>query len=456
MVSPVTRRTESLSWIDQTSREVSDWCRLRIQRDSQGQHRTQLASLESTLRAATARLADLAGAERPRTSLEAYDFYRLIDQQTALVRRLWRWFGDKYDQRDDPSRGEVLRAADEVIWAVHAEVHRAADADPPPPSPLPYLEEIEAPEAVPRDEPGEDLKPGYFDDVLRSALARLPIPVVALPPPGPAGPGALLLLGHEVGHHLLYDLAPGRRVLAELGEAVQGAAGAREAARWRAWSQEVFADLVGLVALGPAMITGLLRYELGTEEHLLDRGRGRYPAPAVRLALLAEMSRELGLPEHATIREIDPPSRVAPCNDNFERRRTAVREDMAQVPTIVRTLLAFRPLGNGSLTELLAFDATAHAPGGRIATRAEQMLSGEVYEDFGLEEVRELTAAGALAWQTLLQRPDVTETERDAFTSETCRRLIAAREPGTRAAADVAQTGPDDGLVTFLTAPAGR
>jgi hypothetical protein len=448
-----TRQAESLSWIEQTSREISAWCRLRHKCDPQGQHRTQLASLESTLNAATARLTELADGEQSRNILEAYDFYRQIDRQTTLVRRLWRWFADKYDQRDDPSQADVLRAADEVIWAVHAEVHRAAGNNPPPPSPLPYLEEADAPEAIPRDEPAGELRPDSFDDVLRSALARLPIPVVGLPPPGPAGPDALVLLGHEVGHHLLYDLAPNRRVVAELGQTVQAAAGDREAARWRAWSQETYADLVGLVALGIPLITSLLRYELGTELHLFDRGRGRYPASAVRLALLAEMSQRLGFPQHPTFREIDPASWVAVGDDP---RRAAVREDMAQVPAIVTALLAFRADGVAALTELLGFQAQAHAVGGRISKRAEQMLAGQVFEDHGLQEVRELTAAAALAWQKLQDRPDVTDADREAFTAQVYRRLVNAREPGTRAAGDIVeQTGPDAGLVNLLTATAG-
>jgi hypothetical protein len=453
MVSQAIRKNESLSWIGQTSREVSAWCQARRDKDPHGQHRTQLASLESTLCMATARLADLAGAEQPRTLLEAYDFYQHIDRQTTLVRRLWRWFADKYDQRDDPSWTDVLKAADEVIWAVHAEAHRAAGSDPLPPAPLPYVAEAEAPEAIPRDEPGGDLRPDHFDDVLRSALARLPIPVVGLPPPGPAGPGALVLLGHEVGHHLLYDLAPGRRVLSDLGEAVQQSAVGREPARWRAWSQEIFADLVGLMALGPALITSLLRYELGTEDTLFDRGRGRYPAPAVRLALLAEMSSRLGLPEDRTLREIDLRAWVVARDDELEPRRSAVRDDMAQVPGIVTTLLDFRPGGSASLTQLLGFDGQVHATGGSIATKTEQLLRGQVFADFGLEEVRELTAAAALAWQTMLVRPDVSEADLDGFTTGVYRHLVAAREPGTRAAGDTAQTGPDAELVSILTAP---
>ncbi|WP_091929612.1 hypothetical protein [Blastococcus sp. DSM 46786] len=429
---------------------------MRRERDPQGQHRTQLASLENTLCAATARLADVAGADRGRTTLDAYDFYREIDRQTTLIRRIWRWFADKYDQRDHPSRAGVLRAADEVVWAVHAEVHRAAGADPPPPAPLPYLEEVDAPEAVPRDEPSTELRPDGFDDVLRSVLARLPVPVVGLPPLGPAGPGALVLLGHEVGHHLLYDLRPGRRVLAELGEAVRVAAGDREPARWRAWSQEVFADLVGLVALGTPLITSLLRYEMGTEDHLFDRGRGRYPAPAVRLALLAEMSRRLGLPAHPTLEESDPSGWAAPRDDGREARRTAVRDDMAQVPAIVSALLDFRPDGDGTLPELLDFDVQAHERDGRIATKARHLLSGSLFADSGLAEVRELASAGALAWQRLLDRPDVGQGELDAFTETLCGRLVAAREPGTRAAGNVAQTDADAGLMDLLTAPVAR
>jgi hypothetical protein len=399
------------------------------------------------------RLAELAAAVRPPTVAETYEQCRLIDQQISLVRRIWRWFADKYDQRDDSSLAGTLAAADEVIWAVHAEVHRACGADPVPPAPLPYIDEAEAPEAVPRDEPTAELRPGGFDDLLASTLARLPIPVVGLPPTGPDGPAALVLLGHEVGHHLLYDLEPSRQLLAALGEAVQRKVGPPEGARWRAWSQEVFADLVGLAALGPSLVTSLLRYELGTQEHLLDRGRGRYPAPAVRLALLAELARRLGLPAGDAQGELDPRTWYEDAGDGLDGRRAAVRTDMAQLPRVASALLAFTPREAGTIPELLAFDAEAHAADGRIARRAEQLLTGAVFQDSGLAEVRELTSAGAIAWRRLEECSEADEKRRSEFTAATFARLVAAREPGTRAAGDELGTVPDDQLVAFLATP---
>jgi hypothetical protein len=74
----------------------------------------------------------------------------------------------------------------------------------------------------------------------------------------------------------------------------------------------------------------------------------------------------------------------------------------------------------------------------------------------GLAEVREVVSAGALAWEALLDRPDISQRDLDAFTEKVCSRLVAAREPGTRAAKDQVRTGPDLGLIDVLTAPAGR
>lgn len=436
--------------------EIVAWAARRRGADGLGQHATQLASLESTLLTALSRLDDLVS-DHPGNDLHAtYDYYRGLDRQVTLVRRLWRWFADKYDQRDVEPGRTVLPAADEVVWAVHAEAHRAAGAQSVPPAPLPFLEEVETPEAVPRDEPLRELRPDRFDDVLAAALARLPVPVVGLPTAVAATPWMLVLLGHEVGHHLLYDLAPARQLVGDVGVRVQAAVGGAAGQRWRAWSQEEFADLSGLVSMGPALIPSLLPYELGGERHLLDRGRGRYPAPVVRFALLAQMCRLLQIGSSPELGDADAATWTAPrADDPLGEQRAAVRADLQFVPTVAKTLVELDLAGLGTLAELVGLDTSAHGPDGRISRRAQALLDGNEAHETGLEVVRELTAAAVQAWRTIQQLPGPGERQ------ERCAQLaarflelvVASREPGTRAVQDRAEGEPDDALVHLLAAP---
>src|SRR5262249_35061130 len=121
-------------------------------------------------------------------------------------------------------------------------------------------------------------------DSLAAVLSELPLPVVSLPTGAAREPWLLVLLAHEVGHHAQHDL----RVVAAT-EAAVAAAGARFAA----WHQEIFADACAVAFAGAAALFAIAELEWGPPEALLAAGT-RYPAPAVRLALMAAIARELG------------------------------------------------------------------------------------------------------------------------------------------------------------------
>jgi hypothetical protein len=382
----------------------------------------------------------------------------------VLVRRLWRWFADKYDQRDDPDQARLLLAADEVVWGVHAQAHRAcAPHAEVPPSPLPYLDDLDAPEAVPRDEPERELRGDDFDDVVTATLARLPVPVIGLPGLDRGAPWSWVLIGHEVGHHLQYDLLPERRLIAEVGATVEQAVGGELGTRWRAWSQEIFADMVGLASMGPALIWALAHYELGSPDRLLDRGRGRYPAPLVRIRLLTAMCTELALPVPVDFGALD--ALLAPVMTDVDadaplaaRRREAVAGDLAAVGAVAKALVTLDVDGSGSVPTLLATDSAVYAPGGRVGRRAEALRQGGAAHGEGLDVVRELAAASAAAWQQVQAVEDLRERQdaTAALTLETVEQLIRSREPSTRAAGAEAQALGSPDVVDLLTAPVTR
>jgi len=125
MLTPALRVEASLHRLGCLRAEISDWTQRRQKLDKRKQFVTQLASLQATLDSALERLGAKASGFAPRSAAEAYDLCREFDNRLLIVRRLWRWFADKFDQRDVIQLAKTLSAADEVVWSIHAGIMRA-------------------------------------------------------------------------------------------------------------------------------------------------------------------------------------------------------------------------------------------------------------------------------------------------------------------------------------------
>jgi hypothetical protein len=438
MVAPALRVEESLRRLDSLRAEITDWTQRRHKLDRRKQFITQLASLQATLNDALKQLSAVADGFAPRSTAEAYELCRDFDNRLLTVRRLWRWFADKFDQRDVARWAKTLGAADEVVWSIYAGIMRAAhDGNLPGPAPLPYLDELEAPEAILRDEPPPDLRLPDYDQALQLVLARLPIPVVGLGADVREAPWELALLGHEVGHHLQYDLLPNRQLVTSAGEAVAAAAGGGDAgAPWQWWSRELFADLTGLVAIGPSSLIALLPLELGTEEHMLDRERGRYPAPAVRIALIAAMASKLGL-DAASVLQDAALSDQPPYADALGAQLPAViHDDLSRVPDVAAALVNYQVAGQDTLATLSGFSPRDFVPEGVVWRRAEHLVGNGRVSDRGIRVARSLVSAGVVAWQQVTALPDPAKRASGltALGEVLVDRIIDSAEEGTRSA----------------------
>jgi hypothetical protein len=423
MAGPALRVADSLRRLTALQTEISDWTNLRCARDTCGQFATQLRSLDAALVDALGRLSQAAGRLAPGPLGATYELCRAFDDELLTVRRLWRWFADKFEQRDNNRYAPVLAAADEVAWSLYAGAMRAANGGKvPQSSPLAYLDDVNVPEAVPRDLVPSQLRPDVYTEALQVMLAKLPIPVVGLPAGIADEPWRLALLGHEVGHHLQYDLLPDQALIASIGTVVAEAAGDDvEESEWRWWSRELFADLAALVALGPASLTVLLPLELGTAQHMLDRERDpRYPAPAVRLALIAEMGACLGV---RVDENFSPIAATGP-----------VISDLARAPDVARTLVGYRVGERQTMAQLTGFSAADFRPGGAVSVRARQLTEQRGIAQRGLPMVRGLVSAGVVAWQQVGAMTDAgkrTEALRK-LADALIKRIIGSAEPGTR------------------------
>lgn len=441
MGAPEPHVAESLRRLDALRVEISDWAQRRDKLDVRQQFVTQLASLRTTLDSALQRLSAVAADLQPRSAGQAFELCRAFDSQVVTVRRVWRWFADKFDQRDNPLWAKTVGAADEVVWSVYAGVMRAAhDGQVPTPAPLPYLDELNVPEAILRDEPPPDLRSTDYDEALQLLLAKLPIPVVAVGADSRVAPWELALLGHEAGHHLQYDLLPDRQLVASVGRVVAEAAGGGEAGdEWRWWSPELFADLVGLTTMGPASLVALLPLEVGTARHMLNRERGRYPAPLVRIALIAAMADRLGLSVADELREAD----VSSVGGFIEGKPipAALQADLARVPDVATALVRYTLPGHDTMAALSDFSATDFEPGGSVWLRADHLVSNDGSQGRGVGVARALVSAGVVAWRHVAAVPDPAERANalKALGDGLVDRIISSAEEETRAAPPQAQ-----------------
>jgi hypothetical protein len=178
-LASVVRIEQTHREFERLSRDIEVWLNERVRADKHQQYHTQLKVLHGVLKASLQRLrCEFASLARGATTAAVFARCRWFEKQLVWIQRLWGYFRTKFDQRDDDVMGRVLGAADEIVWSCYAEVYRATDLDQPP-APLPYIEPLFSPQAVPRADPPPDLRTDVDADFLFACLKQLPIPLVS-------------------------------------------------------------------------------------------------------------------------------------------------------------------------------------------------------------------------------------------------------------------------------------
>jgi hypothetical protein len=272
-------------------RELDAWRERRMHADVLGQHRSQLDAAFTLVDRALAEVrVSIAGT--PGSAAGAAS-WRVQDRRLAWLRRLWEFFRERFDQREDPSLGAVLRGADEVVWSCHREpfatlesVSAGAGGAPP----LPYVEAALTPEVFPHGLVPGSLRRDVDAPFLTRALERLPFAVVRVPASCVTAPWWLVHLGHEVGHvvdSMLLGYPSRAAVVASLG------LDARATDDWTQWSGETFADLYAVLMHGQWALWALATAEREDEAGLTAR-RDSYPPPVVRLLVMTHVCTQVG------------------------------------------------------------------------------------------------------------------------------------------------------------------
>lgn len=447
---------------------IADWSKRRQQLDPLQMYRTQLQFLDRSLQEALGRLeSELAAMLKVSSATpgEIYARCRTQELRLAWIERLWLYFRRKFDQRDDPAFAPTLLAADEMVWSCYkpAFVHAQLSV---PPAPLSYIEPLASPNASPRDQRPGELENNVDDEFLRACLETLPIPVLGLTPACVAEPWWLIFVAHEVGHHVQHEL----KVVRSFGDALKAAAGDTWAkqglptvasSRWWVRGQEVFADVYSLLIAGPPAVDALAELLHDHPDRAWLTADDRYPPAQVRLALLAEAARQLGLaaPDYG---HTPPPAGAGA----FAR---AAANDLAAIPALAAAALSWETDGTSPLVDLTGWrdGETLHSPlfspGGTTDDWTAALITKQ--DPPALPELgspRVLVAAAVKTWaqiitdaatESSLESADTSAPQLSDLKERLLRLLPAMREAGTRAAKSGAAAAPEGLSAVLFAAP---
>ena len=220
---------------------------------------------------------------------------------------LWDFYRDKLAQRDTAAYTDHLGVADDLAWACYEpflQAARAAEmvsADEVKEPPLVFYSTDRTPYAQART---KALQPPGIDSIdlekVTTALLRLPVPVIGVPWSIANKLPELVLVGHEAGHVIAEDLKLKQDLRAMFSELVLSADTGQRKCVWTRWRDEIFADVVGVLASGSAFLHGLAAEMAGPPSDVgqvpIDPDHpGHYPTPALRVALCTAILESVGV-----------------------------------------------------------------------------------------------------------------------------------------------------------------
>ena len=322
---------------------------------------------------------------------------RLKEQAHEHVRRveqIWDFYFELFGQRQSPF-GPWLLSCDRIALDCYQAAYMglgAARSIPAPP-PFSYMRTGFSPATFRRGIP------------LRRLGRQLnPFPLIQLPYHRLVNPWTLGAVLHEVGHNLHNDLGLARAVPQAIGQALLNAGLGRDvAAIWVRWNRETFADLIGLLLGGPAIVGSLLDViGRGRETVVTYSPRGPHPTPYLRAFISFELLARIGFPEQAgQYRQLWTRLYPDPRRGSLPPR---LLDTFPEAKRLVVDAICYQPypsLGNKSLAQVVRFAPKEQQMVEEAATR---LASGT---DPGVIPERLLIGAARHALDRRLARPGV-------------------------------------------------
>lgn len=322
-------------------------------------HRTQITRLTGQLGA----MADGIGGRIDEVSLDDDEVLakcQQLQREMLEVHRLWDYFRSKFNLRYVSWFSSYLATADEFAWKCYEPAQDAARQEGAPAlrgAPLVFLSGAFSPFTFARETPfavGDE--PDTTDSAqFQEFLAALPIPVVGVPWYQVAHLPDAVLIAHEVGHDVEKDFGLTAAIEVQA-EAALGDLDPRDRFAWTSWVREVWADLYGVHAVGPAFVTAMIdmivtdpaEIEADTRAPLLF---GQYPPAWLRVRAMTYALEKTGFPEEAK-------RHWKAWDDAFEAGGADAIAAVAE--GVVEALIAgsFSELGDQTLGAVLSFSMT--------------------------------------------------------------------------------------------------
>jgi hypothetical protein len=388
----------------------------------------------------------------------AYQACRDVERKTTWTRHVWQYYAAKFDQREarDADRRRAVQAADEAVWSCYAGAYLSLPEVERPAVPLPYLDSLYTPNAIPRDMAAVLRDRVISVPFLQAFLAELPLPVIGLPDVCSHAPWWLIYIGHEVGHHLQHDLLPSAGLVEEfrahlraaLNEAAsKGTAVPPGAAdKWGAWGQEVFADAFSAYSLGPRAAWAIAELVMGDDVTML-REHDDYPPPAVRLALMAALPMASDEDRALALADVDLDAlTTGSALRGFGGRdlRAAARDHLNLVPALAKAIHAWDCGGLGRLARLCRWREDSFSSNGKVHGWQSQLVSsGPLALTPSLDAPRLILSGGLAAWAqvSLIADEGQRVEEEERLAKRLIDAMIGSHLGGTRAGLAAAPSG---------------
>jgi hypothetical protein len=216
--------------------------------------------------------------------------------------KLWDRVRERLQQHETGGDGRAWRGADDVAYACYEPTLKQARARcrgrrfqrRPPPLPLMSPEWGAQPMMFEAGELPREFVEALSGEALRTFRLSWPLTLVMLPTTYVDSPWWLVMLGHEVGHVIHFELGIQEAFARSVAEAASAAAHP-DAARWAGWSSEVFADVYSVLVMGRAALLGLLELVHDDAARMSESAEPRvYPPAVIRLELMQRFAVRVG------------------------------------------------------------------------------------------------------------------------------------------------------------------
>ncbi len=215
----------------------------------------------------------------------------LSHARTRSAERIWLFYNNLFEQRGGPF-ADMLLAMDRIAVDCYQACYMglgAARSIPTPP-PFAYVEAGYGPAT-------------YRRGVRLTKLGKSanPFPLVKLPHHRLVNPWALGAVPHEVGHNIQNDL----KLWAELPRLItrrltEAGLPPQAILVWARWHKEIYADLIGVLLIGPSYVASLMDVVGKTPARVARFDpRGAHPTSLLRPLISIELVRRIGFPREA-------------------------------------------------------------------------------------------------------------------------------------------------------------